>query len=98
MKEVVLHCQADVELTAVAKQYACEKPELARDFLRAFRAAKNSLAQQPERFSYIDKPVRKARVAGFPYRIVFEELEDCIHVVAVMHDSREPGYWKDRLS
>jgi plasmid stabilization system protein ParE len=98
VKPVALHCEANVELTATAKRYACERPELARAFLRAFRAAKDAVAQQPDRFSFLEKPVRRARISGFPYRIVYEELDDCVQILAVMHDSREPGYWKTRLS
>jgi plasmid stabilization system protein ParE len=98
MKPVVLHCEADVELTAIAKRYACERTELARDFLQAFRVAKDAVAKQPDRFSFLEKPVRRVRVSGFPYRIVYEELEDCVQVLAIMHDSREPEYWKSRLS
>lgn len=98
MKPVILHCEANVELTAVAKRYACDRQELARDFLHAFRVAKDAIEKQPDRFSFLEKPVRKVRVAGFPYRIVYEELADCVQVLALMHDSREPGYWKSRLS
>ena len=98
MKPGILHCEANVELTATAKRYACESSGLARDFLRAFRTAKNAIEQQPDRFSYIEKPVRRVRISGFPYRIIYEEFEDCVHVLAIMHDSREPGYWKSRLS
>jgi len=98
MKPLVLHCEADVELTAIAKRYACASPELARDFLRAFRAAKDAIAVQPDRFSFLEKPVRRVRLSGFPYRVVYEELDDCVQVLAVMHDSREPDYWKSRLS
>lgn len=98
MKPVVLHCEADVELTAVAKRYKCERPELGRDFVNAFRIAKEAIEQQPTRFSFLEKPVRRAPIVGFPYKIVYEELNDCVHVIAVMHDSREPGYWKRRLS
>ncbi len=98
MKPVILNCDANVELTAAAKRYAGERPELARDFLHAFRAAKDAVERQPDRFSFLEKPVRRVRIAGFPYRIVYEELDDCVHVLAVMHDGREPGYWKSRLS
>jgi plasmid stabilization system protein ParE len=94
MKPVILHCEADVELTATAKHYKCERPELARDFLRAFRATIEAVGAQPDRFSFIEKPVRRARIPGFPYRLIYEELEDCVHVLAVTHGSREPGYWK----
>jgi toxin ParE1/3/4 len=98
MKPAVLHCEANVELTTIAKRYVCDRPELARDFLRAFRVAKDAIEQQPDRFSFLNKPVRRVRIVGFPYRIVYEELDDVVHVLAVMHDSREPGYWKPRLS
>lgn len=98
MKPIILHCEADVELTAVAKQYKCQRPELARDFLQSFHATKDVVAQQPDRFSYVEKPVRRARIPGFPYKIVYEELEDSVHVLAIMHDSRELGYWKHRMS
>ena len=98
MKPVVFHCEADVELTAAAKRYACARPELARDFIRAFRAATNAVAEQPERFSFLEKPVRRVRISGFPYRMIYEELDDCVLVLALMHDSREPKYWKSRLS
>jgi len=98
MKPLVFHCEANVELTATPKRYACERPELARDFLRAVRETKDAIERQPDRFTFMKKPVRRARVPGFPYRLVYEELDDCIHVLAVMHDSRHPAYWKIRLN
>ena len=98
MKPVILHCEANAELTAAAKHYQCQRPELARDFLRAFRLAQHAIGEQPERFSFLEKPVRRCRISGFPYRLVYEELPDCIHLLAVMHDSRDPGYWKHRIS
>jgi len=98
MKPIILHCEADVELTAAAKRYSCTRPELARAFLHAFPAAKEAIARQPDRFSFLENPVRRVRIADFPYRIVYEEMDDCVHVLAIMHDGREPGYWKSRLS
>ena len=32
----------------------------------------------------------------FPYKIVYRLRTDDIVIVAVAHDSREPGYWHDR--
>jgi hypothetical protein len=97
MKPVVFHCEADVELTTVAKHYKCERPELGRAFLDAFRAVKEAVERQPDRFSFFEKPIRRARISGFPYKTIYEELQDCIHVLAIMHDGRAPGYWKRRL-
>jgi toxin ParE1/3/4 len=98
MKPVILHCEADLELTSIAKRYKCDRPELAHDFLQAFRATKDAIAGQPDRFPFLEEPVRRARIPGFPHRIFYEELDDCVYVLAVAHPSREPGYWRSRLS
>lgn len=42
--------------------------------------------------------VRSRRVAGFPYRLVYLVQPDVLFVVALAHDKRKPGYWRDRLA
>lgn len=98
MKPVLYHCEADVELVAAAKLYRCAQEELGRRFLRAVHIARAEIERDPTRFPLYDRPARSRRVAGFPYRLVYEETEDAIVIIAVAHLSREPGYWKNRLS
>ena len=98
MKPAAYHCEADVELVAAAKKYRCQREDLGRKFLHAVHLVVAEVRRQPERFPFYDRPARARRVPGFPYRVVYEEAEDCIHIVAVMHLSRQPGYWKTRLS
>ena len=74
MKPVILHCEANVELTAIAKHYACDRLELARAFLTSFRATRDAIEKQPSRFSFLEKPVRRAHIAGFPYRTFMKNL------------------------
>lgn len=41
---------------------------------------------------------RWVRVRGFPYRLIFEELDEHrVLIVAVAHTSRDPRYWQDRI-
>lgn len=40
--------------------------------------------------------IRRAVLRRFPFRVVFEELEDEIRVLAVAHKSRDPGFWLGR--
>lgn len=41
--------------------------------------------------------VRSRRIADFPYRLVYCVLDQELVVIAVAHESRRPGYWRDRV-
>ncbi len=38
------------------------------------------------------------RVSGFPYSIVYLELENKIYIVAYAHEKRHPDYWSHRTN
>ncbi len=42
--------------------------------------------------------VRSRRVAGFPYRLVYLVQPAELVVLALAHDKRLPGYWRDRVT
>lgn len=41
----------------------------------------------------------EARVAvrRFSYHVIYVETADAVRVLALAHDRRRPGYWRDRL-
>jgi toxin ParE1/3/4 len=55
------------------------------------------IAQAPDRWRCVEEDVRRCLLRCFPYAVLYTIEADCILVLAVMHSSREPGYWKDRL-
>jgi plasmid stabilization system protein ParE len=44
-----------------------------------------------------DLTVRRRAVTRFPYHVVHLEMTAQIRILAIAHDRRRPGYWKDRL-
>ncbi|MGL5861591.1 MAG: type II toxin-antitoxin system RelE/ParE family toxin [Phycicoccus sp.] len=42
--------------------------------------------------------VRSRRVAGFPYRLVYLVTATDLIVVALAHEKRKPGYWRERFA
>jgi toxin ParE1/3/4 len=44
----------------------------------------------------IDEDIRRCLTQKFPYGILYTIEPDYILILAVMHCSREPGYWKNR--
>ncbi|WP_293161759.1 hypothetical protein [Okeania sp. SIO2C9] len=45
----------------------------------------------------IDEDIRRCLMRKFPYGILYTIEDNFILILAVMHCSREPGYWKDRV-
>jgi len=88
---------ADMELVEAAQYYDAQQPGVGRAFLDAVREAGARIQQNPDRWPFCERPIRSCKVAPFPYRLLYRELPDRIQVVAVVHLSQRPGYWKDRL-
>ena len=39
---------------------------------------------------------RRVLLRHFPYFVVYRERSEDIHVIAIAHTSRKPGYWRHR--
>lgn len=67
-----------------------------------FRAAVADTVEFVCRYPQIGAPqpegVRKRRVLGYDYAVIYANEPDRVYVVAVPHAKREPGYWIDRLN
>ena len=92
------HPDALQEYQQAALYYAERDPVLAGRFLDAVEAALQQIVEAPTRWPVLDEDVRRCLTRVFPYGVLFTIEPDFILVVAVMHTSREPGYWKQRLS
>jgi plasmid stabilization system protein ParE len=53
------------------------------------------IAAFPNAFPMLYPPdIRSAKVARFPYRVVYIVLGDDIDIIAVAHAKRRPAYWR----
>ncbi|HIF32893.1 MAG TPA: type II toxin-antitoxin system RelE/ParE family toxin [Planctomycetaceae bacterium] len=93
---ISFHPEATAEFEASADWYAERSPRAARDFCVAVDVALASIGADPDRFVRIDNRHRSCSVQKFPFQIVFCHDDDRIHIVAVAHAKRRPGYWRDR--
>lgn|SRR6185369_5840509 len=85
-----------------ATQYYVEhaSPLVAAAFVAEVEAAIQTLLASPTRWAVIEKPkIRRYLLTRFPYSIYYrwEPGRDCISIYAVMHFSRRPGYWRQRV-
>ena len=98
MKRVTYLSVAETELAEATEYYDQQQPGLGQDFLDAVRRTEAAIQQNPELWAFHEKPLRGRRVQPFSYKLLYREFPDRIQIVAVMHFSRLPGYWRDRIS
>lgn len=93
----VFHPEALAEYAEAVEFYAERRVELAQAFINAVEDAIFRIVQSPTRCRVVDEDIRRCLTRKFPYGILYTIEQDFILIVAVMHCSREPGYWKDRV-
>jgi plasmid stabilization system protein ParE len=91
--------QAAVEAIEAAAWYEHERPGLGKEFDRAVNAAIDLLEDEIVPLANLPGTAGTKRLLlrRFPYDIVVREFPEEIVIVAVAHQSRRPGYWRDRL-
>ena len=93
---------ATLEVARAADGLETARPGYGRRLREAYRRALRRLDDTPQFFPpEEDAPagyeVRYVELARYNYRVIFAVLGDVKLVVAVAHNSQEPGYWLDRL-
>jgi hypothetical protein len=91
------HPEAGLKYLAAANYYELRKPDLGnlhgRNRIRHFPDPRSSIA-----LAGLTGDARRCLTRKFPYGVIYtQEDNDSILILAIMHCSREPGYWKSRL-
>jgi plasmid stabilization system protein ParE len=94
--------EADAEYRFAGRWYEARREHLGIEFFDAVDAAIDQIVAMPRAGSRVrrlpaDLIVRRRAVRRFPYPVVYLEMAAHLRILAIAHDRRKPGYWKDRL-
>jgi toxin ParE1/3/4 len=92
----VFHPEALNEYAEAVQYYTNQRIEVAQAFINAIEDTVYRIREFPNRYAAIDDEIRRCMARRFPYGILYVVEQDYILILAVMHCSRKPGYWKDR--
>jgi toxin ParE1/3/4 len=87
---------ARIEFDAAADWYESREQGLGAVFLEEVQKTLELIKTAPDRWRCVEQDVRRCLVERFPYAVLYTLEQNCILVLAVMHCSRKPGYWKSR--
>ena len=91
------HPLADKEFEQAVQYYEEHQLGLGLQFSREVYASIRRILQFPNMFSRLSKNSCRCIVNRFPYGIVYQVNAGKLHIIAISHLSRRPGYWKNRI-
>jgi len=96
------HDEALDEYHRAAQWYEDKREGWGEVFMDAVDAAVDSVLDPSIRWGFYRSrksapQIYSRSVAGFPYNIIYLEIDDEVYIVAYAHEKRRPGYWAPRL-
>ncbi len=94
---VILHPLAIAELKDSAKWYNDQEEFLGDELINEVSQTLKELPVFPEMWPEVYSDIRRCHTGRFPFSILYQIFPEHIFVYAIMHDSRKPGYWLNRV-
>ena len=91
------HPEARAEFKEATIYYFEKSSSLGAAFYSEVESAIEKIIENPDLYRVIDEDVRRCLTKRFPYAVLYTIEDNYILILAVMHCSREPSYWKHRL-
>ena len=91
------HPHARKEFDDATDYYDAIDPELGDDFLEEIDECITRILKFPRAWTRLGGSVRRCRMHRFPYSLIYDLEDEHVFILAVMHSSRKPNYWVDRL-
>jgi plasmid stabilization system protein ParE len=90
--------EAEADLDQAFEYYQMRRAGLGGEFVDEFRHGVERILEHPGAWQPLDSTYRRYRLHRFPYGIIYriEPAAARIVIVAVMHMSRRPDWWRDR--
>jgi plasmid stabilization system protein ParE len=89
---------AQAELEEAITWYAGQAPGLGDAFLIETLKSIQLIEKFPQAWHPLTPHIRRCRLRRFPYSVVYTLEGDDLLVLAIAHQHRKPGYWRNRLN
>ena len=91
------HPDAEAEYLASFQWYYDRNSDAADAFEIELERALTLIARNPKTWPPYVHQTQKIGLRHYPFNLVFRESSRGVEVIAVAHQRRKPGYWKDRI-
>ncbi|NJM36911.1 MAG: type II toxin-antitoxin system RelE/ParE family toxin [Akkermansiaceae bacterium] len=89
--------EAEEEFWSASVYYDDQEEGLGDRFVTTIQATLAKILANPGTPRCFDEGCRRVRTERFPYFVIYCVEGEQVQIASVMHTSRRPGYWKNRL-
>ena len=97
MLPAVFRPEAAVDVIEARQWYDNQQMGLGDDFRNALADIVERIRSMPRMYVIVVENVHRAKLIRFPYLLYYRVLENRIEVLAVLHSSRDPRLWRQRV-
>ena len=97
MLGIEFHPDVVKEIKSSFQWYQNQADGLGEDYLSELESSFQTIQKLPNTWPKFNKEFRRFLLSKFPFSVIYRFKENTIFVVAVMHNSRKPGYWDERI-
>ncbi len=98
MLPVVFRPEAAVDVIEAHKWYDNQQAGVGDDFRSALAEVVGRVQSMPRMYVIVIEGVHRAKLRRFPHLLYYRVLDDRIEVLGVLHSSRDPRLWRQRVS
>jgi plasmid stabilization system protein ParE len=91
------HPAASEEADAAARNYEAARAGLGREFIADLDACIAIAREFPDAGTPYSATTRRLLFRRFPFSLIYRADSNEVEIVAVAHQRREPGYWRQRV-
>jgi plasmid stabilization system protein ParE len=91
------HPEAREDFRNAVAWYRSRSPSVAAEFRVTVSDVIRHLAEAPHRWPKYLYGTRRFVLRRFPFSIIYLDDPEILSIVAVAHNKRKPGYWRQRL-
>ena len=97
MFNITFHPDIEYEVRASYEWYQKQAEGLGDDLLTELEMAYQAIIEFPDTWPKFQKGCRRFLLRKFPFSVIYQIDNKTVYILAVMHNSRKPGYWTERI-
>ena len=97
MLDIEFHPDIVKEIKFSYQWYQNKTDGLGQDYLSELESSFQTIREFPNTWPRFQKGFRRFLLSKFPFSVIYQSNQSTVFIVAVMHNSRKPGYWNERI-